>query len=87
MSAPISKDSSLKGKKPVKLHRKRAYYSIQYRSNLLSVVSFFQTLKFKSKQLVELQKTPFWYLIQALTSGRMDPKKSRKSDDDVVAII
>ncbi|CAL5345082.1 unnamed protein product [Camellia sinensis] len=35
----------------------------------------------------ELQKTPFWYVIQALTIGRMDPRKSRKSDDDVVAII
>ncbi|CAL5338547.1 unnamed protein product [Camellia sinensis] len=87
MSTPTSKDSSSRGKKPVKLHRKRAHYSIQYRSNLSSVVSFFQTLKFSSKHLLELQKTPFWYLIQALTTGRMDPKKSRKSDDDVVAII
>ncbi|CAL5352306.1 unnamed protein product [Camellia sinensis] len=87
MSTPTSKDSSLRGKKPVKLHRKRAHYSIQFRSNLSSVVSFFQTLKFSSKHLLELQKTPFWYLIQALTTGRMDPKKSRKSDDDVVAII
>ncbi|CAL5349678.1 unnamed protein product [Camellia sinensis] len=87
MSTPTSKDSSSRGKKPVKLHRKRAHYSIQFRSNLSSVVSFFQTLKFNSKQLLELQKTPFWYLIQALTTGRMDPKKSRKSDDDVVAII
>ncbi|KAL7204653.1 hypothetical protein ACSBR2_017686 [Camellia fascicularis] len=87
MSTPTSKDSSSKGKKPVKLHRKRAHYSIQFRSNVSSVVSFFQTHKFNSKQLVELQKTPFWYLIQALTTGRMDPKKSRKSDNDVVAII
>ncbi|CAL5325688.1 unnamed protein product [Camellia sinensis] len=87
MSTPTSKDSSSRGKKPVKLHRKRAHYNIQFRSNLSSVVSFFQTLKFNSKQLLELQKTPFWYLIQALTTGRMDPKKSRKSDDDVVAII
>ncbi|CAL5347900.1 unnamed protein product [Camellia sinensis] len=87
MSTPTSKDSSSRGKKPVKLHRKRAHYSIQFRSNLSSVVSFFQTLKFSSKHLLELQKTPFWYLIQALTTGRMDPKKSRKSDDDVVAII
>ncbi|CAL5424354.1 unnamed protein product [Camellia sinensis] len=87
MSTPTSKDSSSRGKKPVKLHRKRAHYSIQFRSNLSSVVSFFQTLKFNSKYLLELQKTPFWYLIQALTTGRMDPKKSRKSDDDVVAII
>ncbi|CAL5349800.1 unnamed protein product [Camellia sinensis] len=87
MSTPTSKDSGSRGKKPVKLHRKRAHYSIQFRSNLSSVVSFFQTLKFSSKHLLELQKTPFWYLIQALTSGRMDPKKSRKSDDDVVAII
>ncbi|CAL5350096.1 unnamed protein product [Camellia sinensis] len=87
MSTPTSKDSSSRGKKPVKLYRKRAHYSIQYRSNLSSVVSFFQTLKFSSKHLLELQKTPFWYLIQALTTGRMDPKKSRKSDDDVVAII
>ncbi|CAL5362306.1 unnamed protein product [Camellia sinensis] len=87
MSTPTSKDSSSRGKKPVKLYRKRAHYSIQYRSNLSSVVSFLQTLKFSSKHLLELQKTPFWYLIQALTTGRMDPKKSRKSDDDVVAII
>ncbi|CAL5383477.1 unnamed protein product [Camellia sinensis] len=87
MSTPTSKDSSSRGEKPVKLHRKRAHYSIQFRSNLSSVVSFFQTLKFSSKHLLELQKTPFWYLIQALTTGRMDPKKSRKSDDDVVAII
>ncbi|CAL5422084.1 unnamed protein product [Camellia sinensis] len=87
MSTPTSKDSSSRGKKPVKLHKKRAHYSIQFRSNLSSVVSFFQTLKFSSKHLLELQKTPFWYLIQALTTGRMDPKKSRKSDDDVVAII
>ncbi|CAL5439343.1 unnamed protein product [Camellia sinensis] len=87
MSTPTSKDSSSRGKKPIKLHRKRAHYSIQFRSNLSSVVSFFQTLKFSSKHLLELQKTPFWYLIQALTTGRMDPKKSRKSDDDVVAII
>ncbi|CAL5438179.1 unnamed protein product [Camellia sinensis] len=87
MSTPTSKDSSSREKKPVKLHRKRAHYSIQFRSNLSSVVSFFQTLKFSSKHLLELQKTPFWYLIQALTTGRMDPKKSRKSDDDVVAII
>ncbi|CAL5429234.1 unnamed protein product [Camellia sinensis] len=87
MSTPTSKDSSSRGKKPVKLHRKRAHYSIQFQSNLSSVVSFFQTLKFSSKHLLELQKTPFWYLIQALTTGRMDPKKSRKSDDDVVAII
>ncbi|CAL5351050.1 unnamed protein product [Camellia sinensis] len=87
MSTSTSKDSSSRGKKHVKLHRKRAYYSIQFRSNLSSVVSFFQTLKFNSKHLIELQKTPFWYLIQALTTGRMDPKKSRKSDDDVVAII
>ncbi|CAL5434355.1 unnamed protein product [Camellia sinensis] len=87
MSTPTSKDSSSRGKKLVKLHRKRAHYSIQFRSNLSSVVSFFQTLKFSSKHLLELQKTPFWYLIQALTTGRMDPKKSRKSDDDVVAII
>ncbi|CAL5402963.1 unnamed protein product [Camellia sinensis] len=87
MSTPTSKDSSSMGKKPVKLHRKRAHYSIQFRSNLSSVVSFFQTLKFSSKHLLELQKTSFWYLIQALTTGRMDPKKSRKSDDDVVTII
>ncbi|CAL5359396.1 unnamed protein product [Camellia sinensis] len=87
MSTPTSKDSSSRAKKPVKLYRKRAHYSIQFRSNLSSVVSFFQTLKFSSKHLLELQKTPFWYLIQALTTGRMDPKKSRKSDDDVVVII
>ena len=87
MSTPTSKDSSSRGKKPVKLHRKRAHYSIQFRSNLSFVVSYFQTLKFNSKQLLELQKTPFWYLIQALTTGRIDPKKSRKFDDDVVAII
>ena len=41
MSTPTSKDSSSRGKKPVKLHRKRAHYTIQFRSNLLSVVSFF----------------------------------------------
>ncbi|KAL7261122.1 hypothetical protein ACSBR1_006713 [Camellia fascicularis] len=87
MNTPTSKNSSSTGKKPVKLQRKRVHYNIQYRSNLSSVVSFFQTLKFNSKQLEKLQKTPFWYLIQALTTGIMDPRKSRKSDDDVVAII
>ncbi|KAL7253051.1 hypothetical protein ACSBR1_007551 [Camellia fascicularis] len=61
--------------------------TIQYRSNLSSIVSFFETLKFNSNHLEELQKTPFWYLIQALTTGMMDPRKSRKSDDNVVAII
>ncbi|KAF5934216.1 hypothetical protein HYC85_030387 [Camellia sinensis] len=52
MSTPTSTNSSSRGKKPVKLQRKRAHYSIQYRSNLSSVVSFFQTLKFNSNQLV-----------------------------------
>ncbi|KAK9278944.1 hypothetical protein L1049_028526 [Liquidambar formosana] len=67
--------------------RKGKSYYPQYRSKLVALLRFFRSLKFNKRHINILQRTPFWYLFEALINSKMDAKECKKFDDDVVRII
>ena len=69
--------------------KKKAATHYQFRSNLVSTVKLFDSIKqlITDMHKAELRKTPFWYLKDCMLEGTITEKMCRKYDKDIILIL